>query len=200
MLQGKITMEDRLCHLAMKGDVGSFRRYIGEYTKGDPFNCYDSDECTPLYCAATKGHKDMLQYLLDNGADPRLVVGTALKVPVFEKCEYFYGVSFTDKIEMLSMMSRACPEIGKEVNEIIHRIKISNNVEEISPDQVRLKIKAEEQVNSGAVNSNRGSGGGWFSSLLSGLLPSTSPRSSSDETESLLSSGRGSEEESKKNR
>jgi len=51
---------------AAKDNLADVKRHLA---KGVAVNARDGDDATPLHCAAEKGHKDVVEYLIAKGAD-----------------------------------------------------------------------------------------------------------------------------------
>lgn len=75
-------------YLALSAELGDFQDLKDRIAQGTDVNQQDAEGFTALYIACEKGNAPMALYLLDQGADPRIVPEMAFGSPLLKAIEH----------------------------------------------------------------------------------------------------------------
>lgn len=118
------SLEESICYYSREGELEKVQSLIDE---GVDVNCKyrasASVESAPLLSAVRYNQKEMLKLLLDNGADPSMVVGSDEGknngYPVYDWCVNSKNTPYYTRLEMLQLMIEKQPDILDPILEII---------------------------------------------------------------------------------
>lgn len=210
-----------LHHFATLGDINGIKQISVELLK-EHIEDVNQKGYTPLFCAAIGGQKEVMKYLLEQGADPSAFrKGAMYYRPIYQCWSENSRNEHKDIVEVLAIMAEKKPSIagnivtiidnpqfgsGKNVsaedsqqimqfkNQIRHIAMEYNNAIAIDTIDVKERSDSPDTVVKRDSKEGDNSWSSYISSIVQNIFPSSSPRKVIPEGQPLL------DQESKKNR